>query len=93
MALGDQPAQKLPDYEWAVLTVSLVRFFVAMEPMTTLALVALQFLLRAFVITALVFLGPSLLGKPIRARFGSMFRVTCVILLILYVLASMGSPE
>jgi hypothetical protein len=77
----------------AVLTVSLASFFLAMEPITTLALVALQFLLRAFVITAFVFLGPCVLGKPIRARFGSMFRVTCVILLILNVLASMGRPE
>ena len=55
-----------------------------METIIKLVFLALQFLLIAFVITAVVFLGPCVLGRePTRAPFWSMFGVTCVIFLIL----------
>ena len=58
-----------------------------MEAIISLAFGALNFLLFAFVITVVVHLGPWLLGSPTRAEFWKMFRVTCVILLILGALA------
>lgn len=58
-----------------------------METIISLAFLALHFLLIAFVITALVSVVPSLLGRSSQHSFWSMFRVTCVILLILNVLA------
>ena len=56
-----------------------------MEIIIQLAFLALHFLLIAFVTTTVVSLGSSVLGKP--TQFWSMFRVTCVILLILNTLA------
>lgn len=54
---------------------------VAMEILINLASLTLEFLLRAFVITAVVSLGSMVLArKPM--HFWPMFRVTCVILLI-----------
>jgi len=59
-----------------------------MESIIKLAALALNFLLIAFVITAVVSVGPLVLGRePTRAGFWSMFRVTCVILLILKAIA------
>jgi hypothetical protein len=74
-------------------TVSLASIFLAME-IIKLALLALHFLLIAYAITAAVSLGSWVLGrKRGRAQFWSMFRVTCVILLILNALALTGSSE
>jgi hypothetical protein len=59
-----------------------------METVIKLALLTFNFLLIAYVMTVMVSLGPWVLGlKPPRASFWSMFRITCVILLILRALA------
>ena len=52
-----------------------------MEILINLASLTLEFLLRALVITAVVSLGSMVLARK-RMRFWTMFRVTCVILLI-----------
>jgi hypothetical protein len=59
-----------------------------METEIKLVLFMLDFLVIAFVITTVVFLGPRVLGgRSTRAQFWGMFGVTCIILLILRALA------
>jgi len=64
-----------------------------MENIIALASLALYFLLVAFVITALVSLGSLVLGRSSQRSFWSMYGVTCVILLVLNVLALMSRLE
>lgn len=52
-----------------------------MEIIINLAFLALHFLLKAFVITAVVSLGSTVRGQK-SFHFWTMFRVTCVMLLI-----------
>jgi hypothetical protein len=58
-----------------------------METIIKLALLTLHFLLIAFVITKVVFLGSLVLQRKRTPGFWSMFGITCVILLILNALA------
>ncbi len=60
-----------------------------METIIKLVFLTLQFLVIAFLITAVVSLGPCVLGRaPTDTQFWRMFRVSCVVLLILKALAS-----
>ena len=68
----------------SVSTTEARRLLLIMETVIKLAFLTLQFLLIAFVITVVVSLGPLVLGREhTDAQFWRMFRVTCVILLIL----------
>ena len=65
----------------------------AIETIIKLAFLAFHFLLIAFVVTAVVSLGRCVLGcKLTHAQFWSMFRVTCVIFLILRALVDWLGP-
>lgn len=55
-----------------------------MDTLIKLVFLTLQFLLIAFVITVVISLGPLVLGRAhTDTQFWRMFRVSCVILLIL----------